>query len=79
MLLSDCKKDFITQIFINLATIDYRIKFLKWNIKNINIMDLGCKNKEKKVINDCLERIKEARQQNKKIQLFISNGSTHTL
>ena len=29
------KKDFITRIFITLADIDFRIKFLKWKIKHI--------------------------------------------
>ena len=28
--LSNLKKDFITEIFINLAKIDFRIKFLRW-------------------------------------------------
>ena len=40
-LLSDAKKDFITEMFVNLAKIDFRIKFMKWIIKNIAVFDIG--------------------------------------
>ena len=76
--ISNAKKDFITDIFVNLAIIDFRIKFLKWSIKNIHLLEIE-KDIEKQFIKDCLERIKEAKTQNKKIQVFISNGNKFTL
>ena len=38
-LLSNEKKDFVTQVLINLAKYDFRVQFMKWFLKNKDLDD----------------------------------------